>query len=259
MAIVLQACCEGGHHGRDFCFALGPAGPCRRLVRVGHADGLGRDPSVLPGAFAGTARPPASSPWRQPPGGRPRGRRGSGCRSGRSAAAPTVSGPVRGDARRWCGPGVTSPLVGFRLDAGGRLACAGAAAALLSVARPASGRAAFGFSAAEASARPSSPVESAPVPSAPPPRSACATRRRASRRTAVSSWRVVTASLGSEEVAADLRADLHRPAGREVVHELAEGLRREVLEVVVVDLRHRGVATRAQALDLEPGESCRPG
>src|SRR5262245_36482807 len=52
----------------------------------------------------------------------------------------------------------------------------------------------------------------------------------------------------------DLRAGLRRAAGSHLVEDLLEGLGREVLVVVVVDLSHRRVDASAQALDLDPGE-----
>src|SRR5262245_25419579 len=56
------------------------------------------------------------------------------------------------------------------------------------------------------------------------------------------------------ELAIDLRAGLDLLAGSEVIQDSGERFRREVLVVVVVDLRHRRVHAGAQALDLDPGQ-----
>src|SRR5690242_294251 len=52
----------------------------------------------------------------------------------------------------------------------------------------------------------------------------------------------------------DLRARLHLLAGREIVENLSEALGREVLVIIVVDLRHRGVDAGPETLNLDPGE-----
>src|SRR5579863_10738940 len=49
-----------------------------------------------------------------------------------------------------------------------------------------------------------------------------------------------------------LRTLFDGPSGDEIVQELAEILRRQVLVVVIVDLHHRRVAAGAEAFDLDP-------
>src|ERR1700730_7367518 len=54
--------------------------------------------------------------------------------------------------------------------------------------------------------------------------------------------------------AVGLRAGLGRVAGGELVENLLEARRREILVIIVIDLRHRGVHAGAETLDLDPGE-----
>src|SRR5262245_40291063 len=56
------------------------------------------------------------------------------------------------------------------------------------------------------------------------------------------------------QLSAALRARLDLASGRQLGENSGETLRREVLVIVVVDLRHRRVHAGAQALDLDPGE-----
>src|SRR5579863_4321158 len=49
-----------------------------------------------------------------------------------------------------------------------------------------------------------------------------------------------------------LRSLDHRPTGDEIVEQLDEILRVEVFVEIIVDLRHRRVATGAEAFDLDP-------
>src|SRR5262249_58043338 len=52
----------------------------------------------------------------------------------------------------------------------------------------------------------------------------------------------------------DLRTRLGRAPGGELVEDPFEALRREILVVVVIDLRHRRVHAGGEALDFDPGE-----
>src|ERR1700682_3422 len=52
----------------------------------------------------------------------------------------------------------------------------------------------------------------------------------------------------------DLRTGFWIFSGREIVEKLLEILRRQILVIVVVDLRHRRVDAGAEALDLPPRE-----
>src|SRR5947209_20379320 len=52
--------------------------------------------------------------------------------------------------------------------------------------------------------------------------------------------------------AAGLRTCLHLAAGGEIIEQLLEILRREVLVIILVDLHHRRVAAGPEALDLGP-------
>src|SRR6516165_12581404 len=56
------------------------------------------------------------------------------------------------------------------------------------------------------------------------------------------------------ELAIDLGTGLGAAPGGELVENLLEARRGQVLVIVVVDLRHRGIHAGAQALDLDPGE-----
>src|SRR5262245_22334595 len=56
------------------------------------------------------------------------------------------------------------------------------------------------------------------------------------------------------QLAVNLRAGLRRAAGGEFVQNSCETLRREVLVVVIIDLRHRRVHAGPEALDLDPRE-----
>ena len=56
-------------------------------------------------------------------------------------------------------------------------------------------------------------------------------------------------------MAIDLRTRLRRAAGREIVENARQRLRRQVLVVIGIDLHHRRIDACAQALDLGPGES----
>jgi len=66
--------------------------------------------------------------------------------------------------------------------------------------------------------------------------------------------RIVAVSFCCGALASGVGARLRVLSGAEVVDDLAESLRRQVLVVVVVDLGHRSIAAGAKALDLLPGE-----
>src|SRR5262249_33084289 len=49
-----------------------------------------------------------------------------------------------------------------------------------------------------------------------------------------------------------LRADFYPSSGGEIVKQLFEILRREILKKILIDLDHRGIAASAETLDLNP-------
>src|ERR1700682_1030589 len=59
---------------------------------------------------------------------------------------------------------------------------------------------------------------------------------------------------GRRKLAIDLRAGLRIFSGREIVEQLLEILRRQILVIVVVELRHRRVNASTQTFDLAPRE-----
>src|SRR5260370_26564158 len=56
------------------------------------------------------------------------------------------------------------------------------------------------------------------------------------------------------ELAVGLGAGLGGAAGGELVENLLEARWRQILVIIVIDLRHRRVDARGEALDLDPGE-----